>query len=120
MFVTKKRYEALVRRQLATLNESRQRASDLHTLQEKYDNVVHDLQATIAQAALFRAEYERLNSSPEIKADTEAAFLRGEKSGRSKFAAWLVSEAYRVTADDDTDPEVTVEGVQTLEFRPVG
>lgn len=37
----------------------------------------------------WRAKYELLMHTPEFKADTEAAFKRGEQSSQAKFYAWL-------------------------------
>lgn len=55
------------------------------------------------QARQWRSAYETVTNTPEIKADTEAAFKRGERQQQRKFAAWLQSQAYAVLTVADAD-----------------
>jgi hypothetical protein len=77
-FATKKRYQYI----LAELNlaKSRQRlaAKKIETLTKERDE--------------YRAHAEALASSPQIKADTELAFKRGEQHALGKVKYWLVSQ----------------------------
>lgn len=41
------------------------------------------------EAGVWRARAEALQNTPEVKADTEAAFNRGVDHQRRQFAAWL-------------------------------
>lgn len=46
-----------------------------------------------AEAREWRERYELALLTPEVKADTEAAFKRGETVQRKKFGAWLQQQA---------------------------
>lgn len=67
-----------------------------HDLHQQVQALRYDLNQANSRTAVaeeesrqWRAAYETLASSAEIKADTEGAFRRGEAFARMKFASWL-------------------------------
>ena len=61
-----------------------------------------------ARANEWRRKYEELSLTPEIKADTEAAFNRGAMHMKQSMASWLISEIsqYAPPAQtEDTDDD---------------
>lgn len=50
------------------------------------------------KAALSEEVYE-LQNTPQVKADTEAAFKRGIQHQKNQFAAWLTQQGQTMRAD---------------------
>jgi hypothetical protein len=66
-------------------------------LKKTQDNLLaaHDRMSGIKnERDEWRNRYELLLHTPEYKADTEAAFARGEKHATDKFRAWFLTTAY--------------------------
>lgn len=67
-----------------------------HDLRMEIGALQHDLHQAHSATAIadeeakqWRRAYETAVNTPETKADTEAAFKRGEQMARMRFAAWL-------------------------------
>lgn len=56
--------------------------------------------AAEGSAVAWRRRYEEVTSSPEIKADTEAAFQRGAARMKQSMASWLFHEMQKITAEE--------------------
>jgi hypothetical protein len=51
---------------------------------------------------LWRQRFELSQLTPEVKADTEAAFTRGEQNAKVKISATLMDLAMKLRSGDDT------------------
>lgn len=76
------------------------RISDLEYLISHKDEEFFVLEARFTS---MRTWAEALASSPEIKADIESAFKRGETHQRRKFAHWLATQAALVNEQVQAD-----------------
>jgi len=79
--------------------------------QELNEDLWARIRSTEERVTEWRHKYEDLRLTPEIKADTEAAFNRGVYYAKTKMSAWFLEQArtmqYGVT--DTTDGEKNVD-----------
>lgn len=71
-------------------NKFEHKQSELKSLVIDYNYALEDNDRLAALSSKWRAEYEALMSSPEIKADTEAAFQRGQYIAKQQMAAYFI------------------------------
>lgn len=84
LLISRKRHESIVQE----LNEQIQRYSSLY---EMADN----------DARGWRQRFELSQLTPEVKADTEAAFTRGEQNAKAKISATLMQLAIDLRVGTD-------------------
>lgn len=69
----------------------------------KHDRIVDDLKGQVhalqVRCTRLLQENHDLTHTPEIKADTEAAFQRGEAHQRTKFKHWLIASASQIDTE---------------------
>lgn len=83
MFISRKKYIEL-QESLRTLRQNSQIERESTAFwKDTSDNWRMD-------ATHWREKYELSQLTPEVKADTEAAFKRGEESARKKLTAFLI------------------------------
>jgi predicted nucleic acid-binding Zn-ribbon protein len=47
----------------------------------------------------WRVKFEQVEITPELKANVEEAFKRGEDSAKKKFSSWLMHSAQNLSED---------------------
>lgn len=106
--------------------EERQEKIDelLHILQQSADENTEELKAELSKAydeinqlkaqlnndslkaresEEWRDKYESVVNTPEIKADTEAAFNRGAEHQRKKFGAWMMNTGQQILNEEPNE-----------------
>lgn len=81
--------------------------AEVRDLLEKHQFLVSDLRSHSVfqegEIARWRARVEVLESSPEIKADTEAAFTRGKQQTLRNIQNWLMSSSLQQLEEVEAD-----------------
>lgn len=73
---------------------------DVVQLRRDLDGMTEEASILEECAAQWRSKYEAAVNTPETKADTEAAFKRGQAWQKRLFASWLLGEASRIGTED--------------------
>jgi DNA-binding transcriptional regulator GbsR (MarR family) len=91
MWISKKKFNATIDSYVETLRElEEEHEKDINELDYEFDVMEQKLTKDRDE---WRAKYELLSLTPEVKADTEAAFKRGESMALNKFRAWFLDTA---------------------------
>lgn len=108
MWISSKEYRHLMDSRMQAVMNAHGFGDDIRELQEELEDLKsehaeqtrnHRIErySLIAERDEWRTKYELLSLTPEVKADTEAAFKRGEDAARNKFNAWLQTAAQNLS-----------------------
>lgn len=86
----------LIVKELQDSNRSYQAKLSLHI--DTVSAFSKQVEALIEERNHWRIKFEQLSLTPEIKADTEAAFLRGQQMATNKFHAWFLTTAQKLNS----------------------
>lgn len=78
-------------------------ASLMSVMEAEIETYKADYFKADAERREWRAKYELSQLNPEVKADVEAAFARGEVTAKKKLAAYLMTVAQTLANGGETE-----------------